>query len=238
MRKKSLFGGPPPIFETEDNNEIIVEADSVLEAELGEEISEEPQRAAELKKLNCLQIGIHAYAEYAYLVGYPDVARDRLIWKPSDLPEDATWDYYGVDGDPICILDWCDKKIPNSHWINVFLWNGTGIIRANEIKDALPTSQNRFDPNFFVGSITLSQLIRSLDIDDLEILAMDIEGCEMEVFHEYDWSLRPRYLIVETHSDDIKISLANLFISHGYIEVDQILTNSGMTTELIYLRGD
>ena len=204
--EKSLFDAPKPVFGSLDSNQ-----------------------------LNCLQIGIQKFAEYTYLVGYKDT-RDDQIWKPPDLFPSDKWNYYGVDGDPACILDWNNKCIPNTKWINVFLDTQSGIVNVNSIPDSLNFYSAEFR-NLFVGKLTLSQLISNLNITELEILIMDIEGYEQKVLHEYDWNIKPKYLIIETHTEDIKNALMGLFILHGYQEIEQRLTNAGQTTELIYQRG-
>ena len=205
--EKSLFDAPKPVFGSLD-----------------------------LDQLNCLQIGIQKFAEYTYLVGHQD-SRDDKIWKPPDLLPSDKWNYYGVDGDPSCILDWNSKCIPNTKWINVFLDTQSGIINVNSIPDSLNFYSEEFR-NLFVGKLTLSQLISSLEIKTLEILVMDIEGLELEVFSEYNWNLRPKYLIVETHTENIKNSLIGLFLNNGYQEIKQIPTNANRTTELVYQRID
>lgn len=221
----------------EEAQEMEAMGEPVIHLQPAEEFPEVPRYENEQDRLNCLQIGIQDFAEYTYLVGCPD-KRDADIWKPPDLSPDGNWYYYGVDGDPLCILDWSNKNIPNTNWINVFLAREAGIVNANEINDMLWSSREQLGQNYFVGKITLSQLVKNLNVDNLEILAMDIEGYEFEAFHSYDWSIKPRYLIVETHSEDIKNSLAELFVNNGYKEVEQILRNGDVTTELVYIRND
>ena len=187
------------------------------------------------KTLNCLQIGIQMFAEYTYLVGCPD-SRDEIIWKPTGYSSSDEWHYYGVDGDPICVLGWHNKRIPKTTWINTYLDQSPGLVKSEDIVDMFYEHQNQVNHNnFFVGKITLSQLIRDLNLEHIEILVMDIEGSELPVFLEYDWHVKPKYLIVETHSESITCMLTQLFEKKEYRQVHKVPTNSGMTTELVYI---
>ena len=187
----------------------------------------------ETNQLNCIQIGIDQSAEYTYLVGCPD-SNDSLIWKPPDYNSSPQWDYYGVDANPLCILDWNKKQIPQTKWINVFLAKEAGIAETFEIGNIRSEHVSELGNNLYIGKITLSQLIRNLGLNNIEILVMDIEGYELEVFYEYDWQIKPRYLIVETHSNQTCEALCQLFRNHGYNELEKRLTNNESTTEIIF----
>ncbi len=188
--------------------------------------------AEEQKLLNCIQVGIANNAEYTYLVGHQDPS-DKPVWKPEEYTPSENWNYYGVDADPMSILNWNKYEIPNTKWINVFLAQEPGIAETFEISGMNKDHQADIGLDVYVGKITLTQLINNLKLDEIEILVMNINGHEFEVFHEYDWQIKPKYLIVETHSDDIENTLSGLFEAQGYVSIEKRNTDQN-TTEIIY----
>ena len=191
-----------------------------------------------MTRKNCLQIGIQKFAEYTYLVGYPD-ERDKSIWKPTEYSKNDQWNYYGVDGDPLCILEWHKKRIPNTTWVNTYLDKEPGLVRSEEIADMFFEHQAELNTNsFFVGKITLSQLIKGLNLNEIELFVMDIECSELPVFLEYDWCVRPKYLVIETHSESITCILNQLFEKQEYRKIHEVPTNAGITSELVYMNNE
>ena len=181
--------------------------------------------------LNCVQIGVKDSAEYTYLVGY-QAENDDHTWKPKEYLPSGNWDYYGVDPNPLNIFDWSSKKIPNTKWINVFLAPETGIAETFEIDHIDQNNKSELGEHLFIGKITLSQLINDLKLDEIEILAIDVGGHELEIFYEYDWNIKPKYLIVKTYSDEIQGSIDELFTTYNYKKLENDQSN-----EIIYYHG-
>ena len=207
----------------------------VIKVDPGQELVFDIETPNPLDQLNCLQIGFGNSAEYTYLVGH-QTEQTNSVYRPEDLSPSDRWYYYGVDSDPVNTVDWNQKQIPNTNWINVFISNEPGVINIESVENMAPRNKQLLGQTFFVGKITLSQLIENLNLNSLEILAMDLNGYEIEVFDEYDWDIKPQYLIIEAINSDITIkdSLAQLFANNGYEEVTQTLRNDNISTELVY----
>lgn len=51
-----------------------------------------------------------------------------------------------------------------------------------------------------IESITLSQILKELDVENIDILKMDIQGAEIEAFDDWEiWLPKVRLLFIETH---------------------------------------
>jgi FkbM family methyltransferase len=67
-----------------------------------------------------------------------------------------------------------------------------------------------------VPCYTLSSYIKRMGITSIDMLKVDTEGHEMDIFEAYDWSVKPTFMKVEhLHVDDVK--LKKIFEDQGYI---------------------
>lgn len=67
-----------------------------------------------------------------------------------------------------------------------------------------------------VPCYTLSSYIKRMGITSIDMLKVDTEGHEMDIFDCYDWSVKPTFMKVEhLHVDDVK--LKKIFEDQGYI---------------------
>ena len=82
--------------------------------------------------------------------------------------------------------------------------------------------------NSTVGSksISLKTLLERRIKKRVGLLAMDVEGAELEIFKGYDWSQKPKFLVVEVHSQDEILELKNLITAQGYRLVEVTRTGS------------
>ena len=68
---------------------------------------------------------------------------------------------------------------------------------------------------FLTGGIRLDKIVQ-LAPNPIGLLAMDIQGMEMEVLSDYSWSVYPENMIIEPHSEDRHAFILSLMDSHGY----------------------
>ena len=154
----------------------------------------------------CLQIGLQRTAEYAYLAdeGWVDACvSDPLKTLPDFFKTDPTpFRYFGVDRD-FYSLQQLSKEYPEVRYDNIVTrtW-----CHAYLSGDKTPSTRVHYsslyqtEPSWIcVPTITFSHLLASLRLNRIDVLAMDIEGFEYEIFRDYDWQLKPRFIAVEAH---------------------------------------
>ena len=164
-----------------------------------------------MKKL-CLQIGLCESAEGLYLV-----KRDLQVLEnhPHELPPipyhrfTGDWRFIGVDADLLSILYLSEKYPPNEKI--KFVLGGVGA--KNELRESLigwrvngtitGRRQKRFnikkENKCFIQFYTLQSLCRALNITKIDLLIVDIEGFEVPVFSNYDFSIDIDFIFIETH---------------------------------------
>jgi FkbM family methyltransferase len=93
------------------------------------------------------------------------------------------------------------RRYPNIIPIHAALWNNEGFI---SIADPLPGASGNW--GFTVSSkpgdvraITIRSLMREYGIDHIDLLKVDIEGSEIEVFKACDWQDRVDSIVIELH---------------------------------------
>jgi FkbM family methyltransferase len=95
-------------------------------------------------------------------------------------------------------------RYPNIFPIHAALWNKDGEIGISEPDSALG-AQGKW--GFFTHdggdvrarSITMRTLMSEMNIDSIDLLKVDIEGAEKEVFEDCDWMQHVDCLIIELH---------------------------------------
>ena len=156
----------------------------------------------QMNKGVCIQIGLGWTAEYDYLAedDWKSKMQDnhRNFHIPVFLHKYNKWKYYGIDadGDSIAHLIKTKDKRDNVQWIQAAISNDK-IIELNH---------NRFHMNPFfdtclVPAITFDDLLDLVGIEEIAILAIDIEGQEIDILKEYSWDIKPEYIAVEVHAN-------------------------------------
>ena len=93
----------------------------------------------------------------------------------------------------------------------------------------------------------LDQIIADLRLTRLDLLALDIEGTEVELIQNYSWHLKPTFLTIEYHDEYVlmpKHAFENLITRQGYTKINQQPTNYSPgrgiypTTEFQFIRND
>lgn len=181
-----------------------------------------------------VQIGLDTRAELTYLTTKPEKRRsknEQLIDQGLGVPSNLLkYDYrfFGVDISTGSI-DFCARR----YWENP---DHTFICAA-----IVPDEQARLirHSNFqgqdaymywgyshWTAGITLNELFRS--IGGVDVLFMDIEGCEYEIFAKYDWEYKPDAIILETHAfvqKDTGIDRNTQYLNH--LELEQSILDQG-----------
>ena len=160
-----------------------------------------------------LQIGLWIECELAYLLK-------------------EGWYGYGVDFQPSSLITSIDDFFNNGK-LNVYKDNmnfislgigdtfGLDFARTDYIisPDSEATLGFTQSPNkkysYMIYKITLDMLLASIP-NKVDFLAIDIEGGELEVFKNYNWVSIPSFLLIEYHSNDIKIFLEKIIENIGY----------------------
>ena len=160
------------------------------------------------KKGVCVQIGIKATAEFAYLADrdWREKSVPELKQIPNTVADGITdWQYYGVDADVNSIASMLQKyRSPQMQWVNAYI--GTEIGKLSDVTSLMPGTPMSI---FKGATTTLKNLFSDLGLAAVDVLAIDIEGSELEVLSAYDWSLKPRYITVEAHGDPRVPNCAN-----------------------------
>ena len=199
----------------------------------------------------CVQIGLHQTAEYLYLVR-PDwrdlIGQQDLLKQIPDSLADKfeSWRYYGVDSDVASIVKMLEKygNVPYSSWIQA----AVGLPNDQFLK-----VRSYFSGGSFLGfGCSLQRLFRLLDLSQVDVFIIDIEGGELRLFENYDWHIKPAYISVEVHGDHSNTSHTdrvllekNITFLHGFLtskgyrllkkEYTNLNTTGYCTCELQYL---
>ena len=95
-------------------------------------------------------------------------------------------------------------RYPNIVAIQAALWNKDGLVGVAEPDPITRASGHwafvtRQDGGTQVRAITMETLIKEMQLTSIDILKVDIEGAEKELFQQCDWLDRVRALAIELH---------------------------------------
>ena len=179
----------------------------------------------------CVQIGLHTSAEYLWLSD-PELPPPTVNCPPS-IQETLNrigrprHHYIGIDCDPVSIARmWRDNA---------------DRIAAGDAEFLLAYIASRSgEPRAFAYNANYEPVIKGIDwwmaisvsftdfmtrcakrYGSVEFLAMDIEGTEVEIFLDYDFSVRPRLIDLEFHFPEHFDSVMKRFTDAGYALMHQ-----------------
>ena len=126
-----------------------------------------------------------------------------------------------------------NRTLPNAHFISGLL---AGATEFKEVPVYLHKGQNAPEMagmyysetkelcyQFMIRSFTLDDLLNYLQIHP-DLIHIDIEGFEREVFENYRWTCTPKYWMMDAHNDRENIKFfMDLFQSRNY----KVLTQTG-----------
>lgn len=176
------------------------------------------------KKGICIQIGLKRTAELLYLTRpdwksiMPTVAEEnKRLYTEFDFDR---WDYFGIDCDPGSITGMLGGdvrtredfpyNVDNAHWINCLIVPCQKPY-LRKIKSAICTEE------CYVVSVSLEFIVQQLNLPKIDVLVMDIEGDEVDVLGNYNFDIKPSYIIVETHSN--RELIENILHSQNYVQI-------------------
>ena len=162
---------------------------------------------------NVVQIGLHTSWELAYLSkeNWLDTYPPNVEW--AEVPEwvrkdPSPFNYYGVDCVPESIV-FCAKSIRNASYNNPrirFLCVGVSDCQYSTIDCGVDKwahaswSSLSIANNTIYHFISIPQLFQILNLDSVDILALDIDGYEHIAFREIqNWSILPSLILMEIH---------------------------------------
>ena len=177
----------------------------------------------------CVQLGLHNTAEFYLLTNYnwidkidPNDFELKLI--PKYFPDVISWSYYGVDYNPCSIARMIQKypERPKAHWICAAVLS----YRKKLASVAWDWDNNK---NVWASAITLKEILIFAG-GSIDILKMDIEGAEIEIFQTYDFQIKPKYLSISLHPAENKKERA-----HNGVHLSSILEENGYK---VFCRSD
>ena len=194
-----------------------------------------------LKKENiAVQIGIDTHAELYFLTTeksllHPDNSEDKHYYIPPEFEDGNRWRLYAVDFCPHSIAT-CSQRSYVEDTGDRISYVCASIDSISNDKSRTTHSPKTKDKagmlyelnDFHVGSITLLELFKGLEIDEehFYVLMIDIDADEHNVLINYDWTIKPKLLIVEIHisaGTDFE-TLINHIVNQGY-SIDSVLSN-------------
>ncbi len=96
------------------------------------------------------------------------------------------------------------KRLPKVHLINAGLWKNCGPLKIMNPDDntwAYRVQENDLGDEEELHGITIAALMEKFNIPYIDLIKLDIEGSETEVFSENydDWIKRTRNILIELH---------------------------------------
>jgi FkbM family methyltransferase len=100
------------------------------------------------------------------------------------------------------------QEYPNIVPVQAALWDVDGEVHLGQTSEVPASQYNKWafqvaDKGFAVRAITMSTLMAETGIETIDLLKMDIEGAEKEVFESAEWMNRVSAVAIELH-DQIK----------------------------------
>ena len=194
-----------------------------------------------MRCLNVVQVGLFRDAELAYLADsrwraqLSHVAEEDRIITPS---ADVQYTFFGFDADPFSITRLVSQYRHNPRvWFGCLCLGTEGSQQERLLRPMCSWFGSK--PQSVVTVVTLAQLLETYAPCD--VLRVDIEGGELAVFEEYDFSMCPRYLQIEIHpcflSEPRAVDrVVDVVVRNGYRLVRLTETNEGRTRDAVFLR--
>lgn len=180
------------------------------------------------------QIGCGKHADYTRLV------KDNWFkhFNFDNISAETRWHGVLVDLQPASINEMIRQFIGNDRLdiLNVAVGGGPGFTMVEGRDFSRVDSQARlnpasryndlaitvFDDFFYCYTITLDQLFGFIgDDDEIGLLAMDVQGSEVDILSNYSWQLKPRLIEVEPHSPEGLDIVSDILDRKGYSLVSQ-----------------
>ena len=158
----------------------------------------------------CVQVGLWQSAEYIFLAAgkLPKLYRENptnseVLLFPGEAmlyPEeyhDGEWQYFGIDCDPASVVLMSNKYdliTGNIDWVCAKI-----IPKGMKLVEGYANWASHSTVKIYELGINLSTLFQELNLDAVDLLVVDIEGAEYEIFDEFDFEIKPKFIILEIH---------------------------------------
>ena len=189
----------------------------------------------------CVQIGIGSSAEYSFLtrpdwreINNNQETNNTQYYLPieiTNLVSDEPWLYYGIDCDPYSIIGMSLKYPEVDNWLIANITpESLGLRRVDRSWFFMCEQEEcSIKPSIAIPCLSLSDALKMLDIEYIDVLAIDIEGDEVPVLESYDFKIKPCFITVEIHVwppfENWRTRILDCLTSHGYTLVKEIKTN-------------
>ena len=174
------------------------------------------------------QIGCGDSANYAGLV--KDDWYD--YFELPGMPEDTQWQGVLVDLQPAALLEML-RQFAGAPRLTVMNAAVAGKIYFSKVQTRNPVAVDLearlstaevyndktrpdFEECFTVHTIDLETLLGHAGAIPIGLLALDVQGSEVEILANYNWNRRPRLVDVEPHSDDALRCVSDILRGQGY----------------------
>jgi FkbM family methyltransferase len=104
------------------------------------------------------------------------------------------------------------------HLLKMGLWNKRTRLAVTGHSTGSRVNEGESTNNVLVEGIDVDSLLRMHGFSHLDILKLDIEGAEREVFSENctDWLRLTKAVLIEYHGDDLKSTIDSLLKKEGF----------------------
>lgn len=182
-----------------------------------------------MREKQFIQIGIGAYPECIELA-----KEDVTMW---GLPSDIEWTGVVVDFQPMALHSALIAIEENNLLDKVVVFNaavssfsgirevklkyvGDEVDGHSSLVDAKTDRDNlfSFDYRMYCATASLDNLINKVmrhKYVDIGLLALDVQGSEVDILAHYNWIHKPDYIKVETHSPELEKSVRAI-LEEGY----------------------
>lgn len=109
------------------------------------------------------------------------------------------------------------ESLSNVHCLNYGVWNKSALLEVHDVglgNWGFTTTEVQFENESTIEAISISEIIDRYKIDTIDILKIDVEGSEREIFQENtdEWLSKVKILIVELH-DHMRSGCSESFYS-------------------------
>ena len=173
-----------------------------------------------------IQIGLHKSLELDSLAttGYREVEHDinashAFDWEFIKMFGFDCFHVWGIDADPESVWQMTKEYefIDTIQIVNAHIAGQSGILKNTVI--GLDYSASEPHDRILIPSVSLEDLFACLKADSVDILFIDVDGAEWEIFENYSWDIQPTHIISEVTEigGKTKTDFIDLLSDAGYV---------------------
>lgn len=123
------------------------------------------------------------------------------------------------DNNGYSLMTYVDPSSAKEQWIR-----GISHMNSESSNLIVRNDVNGYDmgdvKNIYVPTVTLDWLLKFIDVKNVHMLRIDVEGHELAILRNYSWNIKPKCIKIE-HKFVDKMELLQLLVSKGYIVLDE-----------------